>query len=170
MGSEWPTVSLGDLTNITSSKRIFAADYCESGIPFYRSKEVIEKSKGNEISTELFISEDRFKRIKEKFGAPEANDILLTSVGTIGVPYLVRNEEQFYFKDGNLTWLQTSKSNVDAKFILIWLQSSVAKQAIHEVTIGSTQQALTIVELVPDLMIFKTEKINGQMNRLQMLG
>ena len=147
MGSEWPTVSLGDITNITSSKRIFAADYCKTGIPFYRSKEVIEKSKGNEISTELFISEEKFKSIKDKFGAPEANDILLTSVGTIGVPYLVRTGEQFYFKDGNLTWLQTSKSEADPKFILIWLQSSVAKQAIDEVTIGSTQQALTIVAL-----------------------
>ena len=147
MGSEWPTVALGELSNITSSKRIFASDYCTSGVPFYRSKEIIEKANGGSISTELFISHDKFNGIKQKFGAPEENDILLTSVGTLGVPYLVKAKEEFYFKDGNLTWLQTSTSEVCARFIYIWLRSCIAKRAIDEVTIGSTQQALTIAAL-----------------------
>ncbi|MDF7801503.1 restriction endonuclease subunit S [Pontiellaceae bacterium B1224] len=147
MANEWPIASLGELFNITSSKRIFAADYCESGVPFYRSKEIIEKAKGNAISTELFISREKFDGIRNKFGAPKANDILLTSVGTLGVPYLVCPDEEFYFKDGNLTWLQTSDSDVCPRFVYLWLRSNIAKRAIDEVTIGSTQQALTIVAL-----------------------
>ncbi|MGP9710841.1 restriction endonuclease subunit S, partial [Psychrobacter sp. AOP29-E1-7] len=87
MVNDWFDFSLGEILDITSSKRIFRSDYCESGVPFYRSKEIIEKSKGNNISTELFISEDKFEALKNKFGAPEPGDILLTSVGTLGVPY-----------------------------------------------------------------------------------
>ncbi len=42
---------------------------------------------------------------------------------------------------------QTSISNACPRFIYIWLRSDIAKRAIDEVTIGSTQQALTIVAL-----------------------
>lgn len=147
MPSSWNIYRLGDLANIGSSKRIKMADYVSKGIPFYRSKEIIEKNKGNVISTELFISEKQFSAIEEKFGAPKELDILLTSVGTLGVPYQVQKGERFYFKDGNLTWLRDFRDFVNPKYIYFWLTSSVARRKIDEVTIGSTQQALTIVAL-----------------------
>lgn len=36
---------LGDLVNITSSKRIFYSEYKNNGIPFYRSKKLSKKQK-----------------------------------------------------------------------------------------------------------------------------
>ena len=48
---------LKDLVNISSSKRIYYSEYQNEGIPFYRGKEIIEKSENNSVSTELFISE-----------------------------------------------------------------------------------------------------------------
>ncbi|MGP9828384.1 restriction endonuclease subunit S [Psychrobacter sp. AOP1-A1-60] len=147
MVSDWFDFSLGEILDITSSKRIFRSDYCESGVPFYRSKEIIEKSKGNNISTELFISEDKFEALKNKFGAPEPGDILLTSVGTLGVPYLVKNEDHFYFKDGNLTWFRNFSDQIMPKYLHLWFTSALAKRQIDEITIGSTQQALTISSL-----------------------
>ena len=147
MVNDWFDFSLGEILDITSSKRIFRSDYCESGVPFYRSKEIIEKSKGNNISTELFISEDKFEALKNKFGAPEPGDILLTSVGTLGVPYLVKNEDHFYFKDGNLTWFRNFSDQIMPKYLHLWFTSALAKRQINEITIGSTQQALTISSL-----------------------
>ena len=147
MGSEWEDKTLGELLQITSSKRIFRADYCPTGIPFYRSKEIIEKAKGQDISTKLYISSRKFNEIKNKFGAPGYNDILLTSVGTLGIPYLVRNGEQFYFKDGNLTWFRNFSPKLLPLYLHLWFRSSIAKKLIDEITIGSTQQALTIVSL-----------------------
>lgn len=97
--------ALGDYCTITSAKRIFAEQYVETGIPFYRSKEIIEKNSNQEISEPLFIDFGVFENIKSKFGVPQKGDLLLTSVGTIGIPYIVK-EEQFYFKDGNLTWMK----------------------------------------------------------------
>ena len=47
--SEWKKVKLGEICEITSSKRIFYNEYVESGVPFYRSKEIIERAKGEKI-------------------------------------------------------------------------------------------------------------------------
>jgi type I restriction enzyme S subunit len=151
--SGWRVVELGNVLNIQSSKRIFAKEYMNSGVAFFRSKEIIEKHKGNMISTPLYISENRFKEIENKFGVPKRNDILLTSVGTLGVPYKVQKDEIFYFKDGNLTWFKEYKDCISPDFLYIWFTSLSAKQAIDNITIGSTQQAITISAL-------KTIKIN----------
>lgn len=145
MKSEWKNKKLGDLCSISSSKRIFAKEYRSSGIPFYRSKEIIEKHKGNVVSTELFISEERYEDIKKKTDVPKIGDILLSSVGTLGVPWLI-DEEKFYFKDGNLTWLRVGKE-LDNTFLYLWLCSPEAKQQIETKCIGSTQKAITIETL-----------------------
>lgn len=140
-------LSLGEFVEITSSKRIKRADYVPDGIPFYRSKEVIEQAKGNKISTELFISEEQFSGIEKKFGAPKPGDILLTSVGTLGVSWQVEEDTQFYFKDGNLTWFRNFDSKLDSKYLMYWLRSRVGQQELDRISIGSTQRALTIVAL-----------------------
>ena len=48
----WNIMKLGDVCTISSSKRIFAKEYQNVGIPFYRGKEIIEKNKGNVVTTE----------------------------------------------------------------------------------------------------------------------
>ncbi|ETR68175.1 MAG: type I restriction-modification system specificity subunit [Candidatus Magnetoglobus multicellularis str. Araruama] len=143
--NDWKEVALGKIAEITSSKRIFYADYVSNGVPFFRSKEIINKYNKQDIQTELYISEHKYTEIKNKYGVPEKNDILLTSVGTLGIPYLVKKNEEFYFKDGNLTWFRNINSTfVDIDYLYIWLQSSIGKQKLDEITIGSTQAALTI--------------------------
>jgi len=123
------------------------ADYVDAGVPFYRGKEVIERAKGNKVSTELFIHPTQFENIKSKFGSPKPGDILLTSVGTLGVPLYISENVDFYFKDGNLTWLRNFKQGVNPKFIYYWLISPKTQQKLDEISIGSTQRALTIIAL-----------------------
>lgn len=142
---EFEEVALGDVCKISSSKRIFANEYKNNGIPFYRGKEIIEKHYDKMISNELFISEERYNEIKEKFGVPQSGDLLLTSVGTLGVPYIVR-DEKFYFKDGNLTWF-TSFNGIDSSYLYYWFVSPYGKAQIDSMAIGSTQKALTITTL-----------------------
>ena len=139
---------LGDICKIGSSKRIKREDYVQNGIPFFRSKEVIELSKGNSISTELFISNDQYDQINYKFGSPNVGDILITSVGTLGVAYQVKQDQlPFYFKDGNLTWLSHFSEEVNPRWIFYWLNSPEGQQKIEQISIGSTQKAITIVAL-----------------------
>lgn len=139
---------LDSLCEITSSKRIFYSEYTESGIPFFRSKEVIDLFNKNNIATELFISEDRYNEIKTKFGVPEKDDMLLTSVGTIGIPYLVKSSDKFYFKDGNLTWFRKYNHNlIEPLYLYYWVISSVGKQTLTLLSMGAAQPALTISRL-----------------------
>lgn len=143
----WEVKKLGEVCDITSSKRIFADEYVEKGVPFYRSKEVIERSKGLPISVELFISEERYKDVKEKYGVPELGDILITAVGTIGKIWSVNTEDPFYFKDGNLVWLRKiNKEIIDSTFFRASLVLLV--EDYKEVNAnGAAYNALTIIKL-----------------------
>jgi len=151
---EWKEYKIGDVCEITSSKRIFYSEYEDSGVPFYRSKEIIDLYNKQEIATELFISEKRYKEIKDKFGVPQKNDILLTSVGSIGIPYLVKEDDKFYFKDGNLTWIRNyNAKKIDPIFLYVWITSEVGKRTLEILSMGAAQAALTISRL-KDAKIF----------------
>jgi len=160
----WRVEKIGQLVNITSSKRIFHSDYVTLGVPFYRSKEIIEKHKGNEVSSELYITKEKFQSIKDKFGIPEHQDILLTSVGTLGIPYMVKETEVFYFKDGNLTWFK-DYNGIDPGYLYYFFLSPVGKKCLKAITIGSTQSALTIAGLKTIPIIF-CEKIMIQFSSI----
>lgn len=143
----WETVKLGDCCEITSSKRIFYAEYAEHGVPFYRSKEIIERSQGQSISEPLYITNQRYDEIKNKFGVPVAGDMLLTSVGTIGIPYIVNGTDKFYFKDGNLTWFRNFTNKLYSQYLYYWVISKQGAGVLNNATIGSSQKALTISAL-----------------------
>ncbi len=148
MSSDWIEYRLGELVDILSSKRIFAADYVNEGVPFYRSKEVIEKALGQEISTELYISKDTFNIIKSKNGAPQNGDILISAVGErAGIPYVVNNDGDFYFKDGNIIWLRNFSSDLNSHFVSYYFKSSIGSASLENLMIGSAQKALTIIGL-----------------------
>ena len=138
----WDIVELAELTDIGSSKRIFEKEYVSEGIPFYRTKEIVELAKGNSVSTELFITEERFTEIKEKYGAPKTGDLLISAVGTIGVIWIVDGKNDFYFKDGNLIRVDgTEKFNsVYMKNLLEYLIDGYKKQ----MSTGTAYAALTI--------------------------
>ena len=141
----WEKKRLGDITDISSSKRIFANEYTETGVPFYRGKEVTEKSKGNEISVELFISEDRYNEIKRIYGVPVVGDILVTAVGTIGNIWVVDSEEPFYFKDGNVLWMKIKNNSHSVYFK--YLLSVLIDEYKGQMANGCAYSALTIVNL-----------------------
>jgi type I restriction enzyme, S subunit len=141
--NSWEEKKLGELVTITSSKRIYYSEYVSSGIPFYRSKEIIELRKNGSTNSELFISNDRFEEINIKFGSPKEGDILMTSVGTIGIAYRVRNHDKFYFKDGNLTWFKDFRG-LPSSILYLWLISKIGQEELEAIKIGSTQEALTI--------------------------
>ena len=143
-GDGWVEKSLEELGTITSSKRIFKSEYVESGIPFYRTKEIKELANGRDITTELFISETRYNEIKAGFGVPNEGDILLTAIGTIGEIWVVDGEDDFYFKDGNVLWLKEFTS-INPQFLRYVLLSFV--DSLNKMSHGSAYSALPIQRL-----------------------
>lgn len=143
----WEVKKLDNVCNITSSKRIFADEYTNTGIPFYRSKEVIERSKGLPISVELFISEERYNEIKEKFGVPKIGDILITAVGTIGKIWAIDTDNKFYFKDGNLVWLKDIDKQLANSCFFRRLLEYLIEEYKKTNANGAAYNALTIAKL-----------------------
>ena len=142
---EWPLEKLGRIANVTSSKRILAQEYVPTGVPFYRTKEIVELSNGNRPSSEFFISRERFDSLRIKFGAPQKNDILLSAVGTIGKSWVVSDKRDFYFKDGNLLWIK-GLDGVEPHFLKYCLDSTIAEN-MDQMVFGAAYKALTIVRL-----------------------
>jgi len=143
-GKDWEEKSLEELGKITSSKRIFKKEYVKNGVPFYRIKEIKELAHNKNITLELYISPKRYKEIKDSFGVPLVGDILMTAVGTIGEIYVIKNEEEFYFKDGNILWFKNFNS-VDPYFLKFVLMSFV--EQINKLSKGSAYNALTIEKI-----------------------
>ena len=141
---DWVVSSIGEVGELTSSKRIFESDYVTDGIPFYRGQEISALIEGQEIKNVCFISKSRFHQLAVRYGAPQRGDILITAVGTLGNSFLVNVDEPFYFKDGNLIWLRNI-SGVSPGYLI--RQLHFHKNEIVDNAIGSSQKALTIVVL-----------------------
>ena len=142
---KYPKVPLGSLTEVGSSKRIFEKEYVSEGVPFYRTKEIVELSKGNRITTELFITRERYDEICREYGVQQTGDLLISAVGTIGVIWIVDGKNDFYFKDGNLLRVATSE-----KFVPIYLKyllESLIGAYKLEMSSGTAYAALTISTL-----------------------
>ncbi len=146
--SEWKEYKLGDVADILSSKRVFYSDYVSTGIPFFRSKEIIELSLRENMGEPLYISEKKYLEFKEQNGSPQDGDVLISAVGErAGIPYVVDGLGDFYFKDGNIIWLRKIKPTLNSHYFYYWIKSSVGLQTIENIMIGSAQKALTIIGL-----------------------
>lgn len=144
MSADWPEFQLGSRCLVKSSKRIFAHEYVDSGIPFMRSKDVIDKALGTFENYDLYISEERFSEIKKSHGSPSKGDLLMSSVGNrSGQPYVIQDEGDFHFKDGNILWV-SQFDDINSDYLAYWLKSELGQNALASVMIGSAQKALTI--------------------------
>ena len=102
--------------NVTSVKRIHQSDWTDSGVRFLRARDIVAASKNEELDDYLYISEEKYEEYSTLSGKVDIDDLLVTGVGTIGVPYLVENLEPLYFKDGNIIWFQ-NQNKIDGKFL-----------------------------------------------------
>lgn len=115
---------IGDICEVTSSKRVRAENRDSQGIPFYCSKEIILLANNQKILESDYISENLYDEITSKFGGLSNKDILLTTRGTLGVPYFVKQDDKFYFSDGNLIWLSNFSTNINSQSVYYYLYLS----------------------------------------------
>jgi type I restriction enzyme, S subunit len=143
-GDDWEVKCLNELGTITSSKRIYKSEYVKDGVPFYRTKEIKELSNQKKIKIELFILRERYEEIKKSFGVPQIGDLLMSAVGTIGEIMVINNDNEFYFKDGNIVWFKNFET-LDTDYLKFALTAFVEK--IKSLAIGAAYSALTIEKL-----------------------
>jgi type I restriction enzyme S subunit len=140
----WGEKTLGDLYEITSSKRVFKAEWKSNGVPFYRAREIVKLAQQGFVDNELFISEEMYNQYSVKYGIPKEGDIMVTGVGTLGICYVVKNDDKFYFKDGNIIWLKR-ESDVNSRYVEYAFKSDFLRKQIDN-SIGATVGTYTIIK------------------------
>lgn len=148
---EWKLKKIKHIAKVGSSKRVFEDQYQSEGIPFFRSKEIVELANNKEISVDLYIEDSLYRNFVNNYNAPQKGDMLITSIGTIGKVWISDGRE-FYYKDGNITQLTSSKE-VEIEFIKYCFQSELFKEQYRLMSAGSTLMALSI-EKIKELVIY----------------
>lgn len=140
---EWAVKSLGELFEITSSKRVFQSEWKLEGVPFYRARELAVLGETGNVENELFISKNMYDSFKCAHGVPEVGDMLVTGVGTLGKVYVVTGDHDFYFKDGNIIWFKI-RGSVSADFLKQLYLIPMVKKQIFDASAGTTVGTYTI--------------------------
>ena len=130
---KWEYGTIGEHCIVTSSKRFHLSDRAKDGIPFYCSKEIIQKVKGESITECDYIKSESYDNIKKQYGVPKTGDLLVTTRGSYGVPYVYKDSDKFYFADGNLTWLKDFDEFLSANFLYYWIQSYEGQKKIDAI-------------------------------------
>lgn len=110
-GKGWVEHRLGDVFDIGSSKRIRESEWASSGVPFYGGKEIVRLSKVGFVVSDAYISEAKYGEYALRYEMPQPGDLLITARGTIGVGYVVRYGDKFYYKDGNIISLRRANAS-----------------------------------------------------------
>ena len=140
---DWDVKTIGTLFDVGSSKRVFQSQWRNSGVPFYRARDIVGFNRGEGAIGGLFIDKELYEEYKRSYGVPLKGDILITAVGTLGETYLVEDEHPFYFKDGNIIWLR-SLGACDSRFVQYLYSSGFLDDQIFDTTGGSTVGTYTI--------------------------
>lgn len=102
---DWEVKRLGEIGNVCMCKRIMKNETnSQQGIPFYK------------IGTfgsiaDSFISEEIYRKYKEKYPFPKTGDVLLSAAGTIG-KVVVYDGKPAYFQDSNIVWINNDEGEV----------------------------------------------------------
>ena len=107
---EWEERKLGEIMNVTSVKRIHQSDWTNTGIRFLRARDIVSIYKNENPSEYLYITKEKYFEYSLISGKVNTNDLLVTGVGTIGVPLLIKSDDPIYFKDGNIIWFKNENA------------------------------------------------------------
>ena len=111
----WEQRKLGELMDVTSVRRVHQEDWTDEGVRFLRARDLVAFAKNEPIDDPLFISKEMYQEYSAQSGKVSVGDLLVTGVGTIGVPWLVTSENPIYFKDGNIIWFKNA-GEIDGEF------------------------------------------------------
>lgn len=140
---DWEERKLGELMDVSSVKRIHQSDWTSSGVPFYRARDIVAKAKGKEIEEPIYISQDKYDEYSAVSGKVQPGDLLVTGVGTIGIPLLIDGREPLYFKDGNIIWFKNHHA-IDGSFFFHQFRSQRVQKFIKDVAGIGTVGTYTI--------------------------
>lgn len=139
-----------------------AEEYLDEGIPFVRVSNLTEF--GIDDANQKFISDKLYQTFKSDF-KPEVGEILISKDATLGVPLLVREDNEMLVSGGILRL--KLKPKINKNYMVLALNSDFVKMQIVRDAGGSIiihwRPELVKNTLIPILPIEKQEKISKLM-------
>ena len=152
----WEVKKLGEISEVTSFKRVLIEDVVDSGIPFIRGTELsalskLPNSKGYPFT--LFITLEHYERVKAISGVPSVGDLLIPSINSEGLIWELDTDEPRYYKDGRVLWVHTNHQYSNSK-ALKYIISNKLRLMYNELASGATFIELKLFVLRDMLLPF----------------
>ena len=144
---DFPTVPLGCLFKIGSSKRVLQSEQVGHGVPFLRISDLALRIEGLSAPASLFISEEKYAELQRDGYVPVPGDVLITSRGTLGRCYIIQSNDRFYFQDGMISWLSNRSESITNTYLISLFQQPGFTKQIDRMLAGSTVNYLSIAML-----------------------
>ena len=128
-----------------SASRVHKDEWEIEGVPFFRSSDVVSAFKGNQ-NERVYITFELYEELAKSSGKLEQNDILITGGGSIGIPYIVPNNEPLYSKDADLIWIKKSTKH-DSEYLYVYFTSQVFREYICSISHIGTIAHYTIEQV-----------------------
>ena len=142
-----PIHKLSELCTVSSSKRIYQEEQSSSGVPFLRISNLVELIDNGIFGSDLFIPEEKYNELFTNDLVPKADDILVTSRGTLGKCYIIQEHDKFYFQDGMISWLYDIDKSITPLYLTLLFDTRDIKRQIDNLQSGSTVAYLSIAML-----------------------
>lgn len=121
MALVWKT--LGEIGDVRMCKRILKEQTSSDGeIPFYKIGTFGK-------APDAFISRELFEEYRAKYNYPKKGDVLISASGTIGRT-VIFDDQDAYFQDSNIVWIENDESLVLNKYLFYFYQ--IANWGISE--------------------------------------
>ena len=141
--NNWVWTTWEEISDIFSSKRVLQKDWQKEGIPFYRTREIVALSKDELFSNELFISQEHYDSLAKETRMPKAGDLMVTGIGTIGICYLVKENDCFYYKDASVLCV-SKRGDIKSEYLKYLMKTPFMISQIKKNSAGTTVDSLTI--------------------------
>ena len=141
---EWVKNKLGNLFGIKSSSRVHKHEWSTKGVPFFRTSDVVSFFNGTK-NKKAYIPFELYNSLSNKMGRVKKNDLLVTGGGSIGIPFLIKNNEPLFFKDADLLWIQNI-NNLNGYFIYSYFVSESFRKYLKGISHIGTIAHYTIIQ------------------------
>ena len=136
----WEVKKLGEVSEVTSFKRVLIEDVVECGVPFIRGTELSALSKltnSKNFPFTLFITPEHYERVKAISGVPTVGDLLIPSINSEGLVWVLDTDEPRYYKDGRVLWVHTNHQ-YNESIALKYIISNKLRLMYKELASGAT--------------------------------
>ena len=160
----WPVLPMSQVCSVGSSKRIYQSEQSSEGVPFWRVSNLTDLINTGIATADLYIPEERYNELKAQGQVPTAGDILVTSRGTLGQCYIVKENDVFYFQDGMISWLSKYSESITPLYISYLFAMPGFRKQIESMQAGTTVSYLSIAMIKRLNVMIPSMEVQNEFN------